>query len=304
MHKNLSKPLLEIPELINKFSQGFQGKRLRVVNANYPLKMPAYTVYNPPVKADHIFANERIPLARHIDLSSIGDKSEGLPCMLPDQNAFKELMAELDIGKDDHIVCYGDDNIIGACRAFWMFKVFGAANTSILNGTLSQWKQAQGAIEVEQEAWRNNRASRMSSDFDFEFNKQLVEDMNGVHNLINKQRASDGFQLIDTRKSTAFKGEPSGPRKGHIPGFKNLAFVELLRENGGLKPRKELENVLLGKGYSLDKPTVVSCNSGMTASVLYCTLYLLGMQNNLRLYDGSWSEWAKHVENPIAQGEH
>jgi len=57
------------------------------------------------------------------------------------------------------------------------------------------------------------------------------------------------------------------------------------------------------KGLSLEKPTVLSCNSGMTASVLYHMLSVMGMENKLALYDGSWTEWVRFHENPVEKGD-
>jgi len=302
MFRSTTKPLLEPTELIALLADPVKAQKLRIVNANYAIQLPTYAAYNPPVKANHIFVNERIPTARHIDISEIGDKSQGLPCMLPKPEQFKDLMMRLDIGVNDHVVCYGDDNLIGACRVFWMFKVYGFPNVSVLNGTLALWKEKGGQVEIGQETWKEKVIPRDSEEFEYKFNKDIVVGMEDVKKIVNEENCEGDIQLIDTRKNGVFKGDAKNLRSGHIPGFNNIPFIDVLVEDGSFKSPEEIELTLEKKACKLDKPTIVSCNSGMTATVLYVAMHLLGY-NDLSLYDGSWTEWVKFDENPVVQGE-
>jgi len=54
-------------------------------------------------------------------------------------------------------------------------------------------------------------------------------------------------------------------------------------------------------GADLDKPTVTTCGSGVSALVISLALYRLGVRG-LALYDGSWSEWGLLDGPPIATG--
>ena len=302
MLRSPTKTLLEVTELIALLSDPSKAHRLKIVNANYPIQLPTYAAYNPPVKANHIFINERIPSSRHIDISDIGDKSQGLPCMLPKPDQFKDLMAKLDIGINDHVVCYGDDNVIGACRVFWMFKVFGFPNVSVLNGTFALWKEKGGNIETGEESWKEKSQVRLSEDFEFKYNKDIVAKMEEVKKIVTEEDCLRHMQLIDTRKSTVYKGDTKNLRSGHIPGFNNIPFIDVLHEDGSFKSQEDIELTFGKRSFNKEKPTILSCNSGMTACVLYVALNLLG-HKDLSLYDGSWTEWVKFEENPVVQGE-
>lgn len=100
---------------------------LTVVNANFALDYSTMTPKSPDTWGDN-YNNERIPGARFIHLGKIGDPSEGLPLMLPTPETFNKLARDLDIGVNDHVVVYADDVVVGACRAWWMFRVFGFKN--------------------------------------------------------------------------------------------------------------------------------------------------------------------------------
>jgi len=297
------KPLVQISELSALLSHPQASQNLKIVNTNYATQLPSYTAYNPPAKSDHIFLQKRLPFARHIDLVNIGDKSQGLPAMLPKQENFRELMKELDIGINDHVLCYGDDNLVGPCRAFWMFRVFGIPNVSILNGPISLWQNYGGKIEEGDQTWKATTKPRDPKDFEFTINKDLVTEMAEIQRSIEAKKSD--LQLIDTRKKNAYQGEsndPKGTRTGHIPTFRNLPFVDLLKEDGSFKSEEELNRILRERNFSFDTPTIVSCNSGMTASVVYYAMNLVGKHRKLSLYDGSWSEWSKHEQNPVAKG--
>ena len=94
------------------------------------------------------FNNERIPGARFIHLGKIGDTSEGLPLMLPTPETFNKLARDLDIGVNDHVVVYGDEVVVGACRAWWMFRVFGFKNVQVLNGNFKKYKAEGNPVET------------------------------------------------------------------------------------------------------------------------------------------------------------
>lgn len=63
-----------------------------------------------------------------------------------------------------------------------------------------------------------------------------------------------------------------------------------LVENGGFKSLDTMKLLFEAQGVKKDKPVVTTCGSGVTAAVLFLALNMLGYEN-VRLYDGSWTEW-------------
>ena len=85
------------------------------------------------------FAQKHIPGAQRFDIDLIADQSASLPHMLPSAERFAELVGAMGIANDDHIVVYDVYGLQSAARTWWMFRVFGHARVSILNGGLPKW---------------------------------------------------------------------------------------------------------------------------------------------------------------------
>jgi len=266
---------------------------LRFVNSTF--LMPGDTR-----SKDVMYQQERLPYARFFDIDQVADKSVNLPHMLPSLNEWTEHMKRLDIGVNDVVVCYDDFTITGACRAWWTFKVFGVENVWVMNSNLAGWKAEGNPTETGAPKYLESKNIRSKDDFNFGFNGNLVKDIKDIRSWMKKNE--DRFQIIDARSPGRFVGtepDPRGLRGGHIPGSQNLFFKKLMTDQGTFKDEKEMATTIRQSNFDLNKEICFSCGSGVTASVLYTAFFQLGVQNTA-VYDGSWSEWAVDLANPIS----
>jgi len=237
---------------------------------------------------------EHIAGAVFMDLDEIVDSDNPAPHMLPPPPKFASRMQSLGLGDGNRFVVYDNSPLHSAARACWMLRVFGAQEVAILDGGLKKWAVEGRPVESGQpEVHRGH--------FTPQLDQPAVADLDYVSGIVH----SDGHVIVDARPAGRFAGEEAEPRAGvmpgHIPGSKNLPQSELFRADGTWKRGEELRAAFEQAGVDLDKPMVTTCGSGVTAAVLLFGAHLLG-KRDVKLYDGSWSEWGANPATPKATG--
>jgi thiosulfate/3-mercaptopyruvate sulfurtransferase len=249
------------------------------------------TYYLPPEGKDaaSLFEAAHIPGAHFFDLDAVCDPDTNLPHMLPSPSIFAAAVSAMGVGNDSHVVVYDQRGLFSAARLWWMFRVYGHDQVSVLDGGLPAWIEAGGPVE-------GGPALPKGADFVADFRPELVA---GIGDL-RANLASGAALVLDARASGRFDGsvpEPRpGVRGGHIPGAVSLPFTDLL-VHGKLRPPAELRERFAAAGVG-DRPVITSCGSGVTAAVLTLGLMVAGLPTGA-LYDGSWSEWGSRLDVPV-----
>ncbi|HXG79609.1 MAG TPA: 3-mercaptopyruvate sulfurtransferase [Methyloceanibacter sp.] len=242
------------------------------------------------------YLEEHIPGAIFFDIDEIADTKSSLPHMLPPPEKFSSRMRSMGIGDGSRIVVYDSRGLFSAARVWWMFRVMGVDDVSVLNGGLPKWKREGRPLES---GPPRNRTTRH---FTARRNADLVRDVSDVKAAIKDKSA----EIVDARAPERFAGtapEPRpGLRSGHIPGAHNLPYGKLLNADGTLKSPREIESLFKDAGVDLSKPVVASCGSGITAGVLALALAQIGHRKTA-VYDGSWAEWGADQSLPIETGK-
>ena len=220
-----------------------------------------------------------------------------------DPEHFASLMAEKGISPETTVVFYGDRNNWWATYALWVFRLFGHENVKVMDGGRVKW-EAEGR-EMSQEAPSFPGAQYPTPQRDDSKIRAFRED---VMAHLEKVRSSEGG-LIDVRSPGEYRGEllhmPDYPqegalRGGHIPGAANVPWARAANEDGTFKSAQELREIYEGEaGLSPDEDTIAYCRIGERSSHTWFVLsYLLGY-DNVKNYDGSWTEWGNTVRAPI-----
>jgi thiosulfate/3-mercaptopyruvate sulfurtransferase len=206
---------------------------------------------------------------------------------------FEELMSKSGIGNDTTVVLYGDNNNWFAAWAFWQMKIYGHRDVRIMNGGRKKWV-AEGR-ELETAVPSNAPASYKASAPDLSIRAFLPE----VQDTVKQKSAV----LIDVRGPQEFTGEILSPpglpetcqRGGHIPGAKNIPWAKACNDDGTFKSVDELKQLYGAAGATPEKPVIAYCRIGERSSHTWFVLkHLLGYQN-VKNYDGSWTEWGNLV---------
>lgn len=237
---------------------------------------------------------EHIPGAVFLDLEEVSDTSNPVPHMVPPEPKFASRMASLGLRDGQRFVVYDNSPLHSAARAWWMLKSFGAHYVAILDGGLQKWKAEGRPLESRRPQVRHGH-------FSPSFDAGAVVDKAAVAGLLG----GDSHEIVDARGPGRFTGEEAEPRagmeSGHIPGSKNLPQGALFNPDNSWKQGDALRGAFGSAGVDLDKPMVATCGSGITACVLLFGAHLLG-KADVRLYDGSWSEWGADPATPKATG--
>lgn len=236
------------------------------------------------------FKATHIPGAAFFDIDRIADLDDPAPHMLPDERSFAAEMAAIGVSERDRIVVYDNSPLHSAARAWWMLRSFGARQVALLDGGLAVWRAAGHPVESGPAQPRQARFSGALS------RKQLVAKPDVL---------GSGAVIVDARGPGRFAGAEPEPRPGvaagHIPGSRNLPQDRLFETDGRWKRGDALRSAFAEAGVNLTKPMITTCGSGVTAAVLLFGAHLLGKED-VRLYDGSWSEWGADPVTPKATG--
>lgn len=243
----------------------------------------------PAVDTRARYVARHIPGAVFFDIEEFSDHSTPLPHMLPTAEVFARSMGALGVSDDATIVVYEQEGVFSAPRAWWMLRTFGARDVHVLDGGLRAWVDAGLPVE-------SGPVQRPAARFDARLDKNAVEDFAGIQKIV----AGHG-QIVDARSAGRFAGTLPEPRagisSGHMPSAINLPFTELAKD-GRLGTAGNLREIFQSRGVDLEQPVTTTCGSGVTAAVLALGLEIAGAKN-VRLYDGSWAEYAQRPDSVI-----
>ena len=240
------------------------------------------------------FEGGHIRSAAFWDIDGIADPDDPRPHMAPSPARFAALMGGLGIGDSTHVVAYDRVGMMTVGRAWWMLRYFGHDSVSILDGGFVKWVMEGRPTGTGPAAERP-----ASAGFSAEPRGERISDLDTI--LAGLEGA--GAQILDARAPGRFAGsEPEprpGCRPGHIPGSANLPYNRLVDpETGTVRSPDELRALFADAGIDVARPVTTTCGSGVTASLLAFGLHLIG-QDEVAVYDGSWSEWGMRTDTPV-----
>lgn len=238
------------------------------------------------------FGQVRIPGARFLDLETVSDPDSDLPHMLVDEATFGERLGALGVRAQDQIVVYDAAGLFSAARVWWMLKSMGATHVKVLDGGLPKWLAEERPLDRSDPAQTARPAT-----FEAQFDNEALAQLDDVRAALGT-----GVQVVDARGRPRFSGAAPDPRPGvrpgHMPGSLNLPYSELISENGELKSGQALQDAFAKAGLDLSRPVITTCGSGVTAAIISLALETIAKPS--KLYDGSWSEWGRRTDTPVA----
>jgi len=216
------------------------------------------------------------------------------------QDELSKLLSRAGVNADTTLVLYGGNNNWFAAYAFWILKYLGYDNVKLLNGGRKKWELESRELTSEVPSYSAGDAKVTGS-----VNPAIRAFRDEV---IEKQGSA---ALVDVRSPEEFRGEKLAPDHlpqeqaqvpGHIPGAANIPWGQAANEDGTFKTADELTKLYGEEGVTPDKEVIAYCRIGERSSHTWFALVELLGYDNVKNYDGSWTEYGSLVGVPIEKG--
>ena len=212
---------------------------------------------------------------------------------------FEALLSGKGISNDDTVVLYGGNNNWFAAYAYWYFKLYGHADVKLLDGGRKKWEL--DGRELSKDTVDRAATTYTAQDQDLTiraFRDEVVAAI-GTKNLVDV-RSPDEFsgKLL----APAHLPQEQAQRAGHIPTALNVPWSKAANEDGTFRSDAELTALYGAEGLDDSRETIAYCRIGERSSHTWFALHELLGHENVKNYDGSWTEYGSLVGVPIEIG--
>jgi thiosulfate/3-mercaptopyruvate sulfurtransferase len=213
--------------------------------------------------------------------------------------AFGELFGARGISNDHTIVLYGDRNNWFAAYTYWYLKYYGHDDVRLMNGPREKWISEGKPTSTDVPSYGPATFAAQEGD------RAIRSTRDEVRAVVE---GGNGKKLVDVRSPQEFSGEliamagyeqEGAQRAGHIPGAASIPWAQAVREDGTFKSKDELEELYGGKGVLSGDPIIAYCRIGERSAHTWFVLHELLGKDDVKNYDGSWTEWGNLVDVPI-----
>ena len=210
---------------------------------------------------------------------------------------FGALMGNRGISNQHEIVLYGDRNNWFAAYTYWYFRYYGHDRVRLMNGPREKWLAEQRPVETEP---ARHEPETFAVD---EQRDQIRARRDEVLAALDTPT-----RLVDVRSPAEFSGEliamagyeqEGAQRAGHIPGAASVPWAQAVEEDGTFKDASALRELYTSKGVLDGEPIIAYCRIGERSAHTWFVLHELLGHDDVKNYDGSWTEWGNMVSVPI-----
>ncbi|MFC9981887.1 sulfurtransferase [Gordonia sp. NPDC127522] len=217
-----------------------------------------------------------------------------------DAEQFGKLLSERGIANDDTVILYGGNNNWFAAYAYWYFKLYGHNDVKLLDGGRKKWELDGRPLSSDAVSRPATTYKAGEPDVSIRAFRDEVVDAIGTKNLVDV-RSPDEFS--GKILAPAHLPQEQSQRPGHIPSAINVPWSKAANEDGTFKSDEELEELYGEAGLDGSKDTIAYCRIGERSSHTWFVLKELLGQQNVKNYDGSWTEYGSLIGVPIELGE-
>jgi thiosulfate/3-mercaptopyruvate sulfurtransferase len=210
---------------------------------------------------------------------------------------FGELFGSRGISNDHTIVLYGDRNNWFAAYTYWYLKYYGHGAVKLMNGPREKWISEGRPTSTDVPSFEPQQFTAQEGDAAIRAKRDEV-----------LAALDQSTRLVDVRSPQEYSGEliamagyeqEGAQRAGHIPGAASVPWAQAVREDGTFKSADELRELYTSKGVIDGNPIIAYCRIGERSAHTWFVLHELLGNDEVKNYDGSWTEWGNLVNVPI-----
>lgn len=270
-----------------------------------PVDATWYMPNDPRDAQKEFLEGERLPNSVFFDIDAVKDKTSQYPHMVPDIKTFNEGMSKLGLKRDDILVVYDRVGNFSSPRCVWTIGLFEHPNLYLLNN-YNTYKSAGCPLDTTK---KTNVTDFPVSEYVAD-SSLAIDEVVPFENIVGLVESGDirsKYNVVDARALDRFEGKAPEPRpiipSGHVPGAHPLPFAQVLDPTTKAYPETPEEMLAVLNeateklGYKIDpkKPTIAMCGTGITGCIIKTAIEHAGLKM-VRLYDGSWTEYAQRVD--------
>jgi thiosulfate/3-mercaptopyruvate sulfurtransferase len=217
-----------------------------------------------------------------------------------DKAGFEALLSKRGISNDDTVVLYGGNNNWFAAYAYWYFKLYGHHNVRLLDGGRKKWELDSRELVTDVPERHATHYTAQDQDSSIRAFRDEIVAAIGAKNLIDV-RSPDEFagRLL----APAHLPQEQAQRGGHVPSAKNVPWSKAAEEDGTFKSDDALKTLYAEAGVDFGTDTIAYCRIGERSAHTWFVFHELLDQQNVKNYDGSWTEYGSLVGVPIELGD-
>jgi len=237
-----------------------------------------------------------LPTAHHLNFDTLRGTDHGVPVQYLPDDLTRALLVRAGVHRDRMHLIYAtgealpNDEILSASMVAYVLEKFGVQNIRIVDGGMPGWTKAN--LPVTQEYFGNPAGTLPNRQ-----NKEIALNVDDVLSRKGQTRVV----LVDARPYNEYLGDDDiWLRKGHIPGAISFHWARLMAVDNThqFKPYAEVQSALTAAGLTADKEILVYCGTSREGSLLRFYLRYVAGFPNVRLYEGSWKEYASLKQYP------
>jgi thiosulfate/3-mercaptopyruvate sulfurtransferase len=245
------------------------------------------------------YLNEHIPGAVHLSDQTLRAPDQGMPVRYLSAPAIELLFCRVGLSNNTPVVVYtgkgaitGTGDGLGQTMVAYTLARFGQNTVYVLDGGLDKWTAEKRPVTKE---FPKIRAGNF---------KAAERDCHVTMDQLKDLMKRDNVIILDARGAKAYEGQAVWSKSGHIPGAISLPWKSLMADDNPtlLKSDAEIAEILKKHNITPDKTIVTYCGTGREATNLFLLFQCYLGFPNVKLYEGSFTEWSAYPDNPTVVG--